>query len=152
MGPLIGSALFVFVGPAVELGLGPWVITGFAVGDDLPGAWPLRALGAVLVLAGLAVLADAFVRFARDGLGTPSPLAPPRRPVTTGVYRHLRHPMYVATSVALAGEALLLRQPVLLVVAAAYAATLAVLVRRFEEPLLRRRFGDSWRDGHEMLS
>ena len=145
MGPAIGSALFVLVGPAVELGLGPWVITGFRVGDDLPGAWPLRALGAVLVLAGLAVLADAFVRFAADGRGTPSPLAPPRRAVTTGVYRWARHPMYAATTAALVGEALLLRQPVLLAVAAAYAATLSVLVWRFEEPLLRRRFGADWR-------
>jgi protein-S-isoprenylcysteine O-methyltransferase Ste14 len=141
VGPRLGTALFVLVGPVVELGVGPWALTGLRVGDDLPAAWPLRALGALLLVAGLAVLADAFVRFARDGGGTPSPLAPPRRLVAGGVYRHVRHPMYLATTVAIAGEALLLRQPILLAAAAAYGAALAALVRWWEEPLLRRRFG-----------
>lgn len=142
----LGSALFVLVGPAVELALGPWVLTGFEVGDDLPDAWPLRGLGALLVAGGLAVLVDAFVRFAREGHGTPSPLAPPRHPVRGGVYGWVRHPMYAATTAALAGEALLLRQPILLAAAALYAGTLAAMVRFYEEPLLRRRFGERWRD------
>jgi protein-S-isoprenylcysteine O-methyltransferase Ste14 len=143
-GPVAGSLLFVLAGPAVELVLGPWALTGLHVGDDLPAAWPLRALGAVLLVAGIAVLADAFVRFAREGEGTPSPLAPPRRLVDGGVYRHLRHPMYVATTAAIAGEGLLLRQPILLAAAAAYGATLAALVRWWEGPLLRRRFGAAY--------
>jgi protein-S-isoprenylcysteine O-methyltransferase Ste14 len=144
--PRLGSALFVLVGPALELVVGPWALTGLRIGDDLPAAWPLRALGGVLIVVGVAVLADAYVRFARDGLGTPSPLAPPRRLVTSGVYRHLRHPMYLATTAALVGEALLLRQVILLAAAAAYGATLAALAHWWEEPLLRRRFRgyDQW--------
>jgi protein-S-isoprenylcysteine O-methyltransferase Ste14 len=144
--PGLGSALFVLVGPGVELVLAPWVLTGFAVGDNLPGAWPLRALGAALLVAGLLVLADAFVRFAREGHGTPSPLRPPAEPVRGGVYGVLRHPMYAAATAGLVGEALLLRQPILLVAAALYAITMAVLVRYVEEPLLRRRFGEHWRN------
>lgn len=140
-----GSALFVLVGPGVELVLAPWVLTGFATSDDLPGAWPLRALGGLLLAVALLALADAFVRFVREGQGTPSPLAPPVHPVRGGVYRWLRHPMYSAAVVGLVGEALLLRQPVLLVAAALYALTMLVLVRYFEEPLLRRRFGEHWR-------
>jgi len=146
-GPALGSALFVFVGPAVELGVGPLVLTGFRVGDDLPGAWILRASGVVLVLGGLTVLADAFARFASEGRGTPSPLAPPQRPVSGGVYRWVRHPMYMATTAALAGEALFLRQPILLAAAGLYGTTLAALVHLREEPLLRRRFGEHWRHG-----
>jgi protein-S-isoprenylcysteine O-methyltransferase Ste14 len=140
--PRLGSALFVLVGPAVELIVGPWALTGLRIGDDLPAAWPLRTLGAALIVGGLVVLADAYLRFARDGLGTPSPLAPPRRLVVSGVYRHLRHPMYVATTAALVGEALLLRQAILLVAAGAYGATLAALAHWREEPLLRRRFSE----------
>jgi protein-S-isoprenylcysteine O-methyltransferase Ste14 len=143
VGPRLGSAVFVLVGPALELVVGPWALTGLRTGEDLPAAWPLRALGAALVVAGVAVLADAYVRFARDGLGTPSPLAPPRRLVVTGVYRLLRHPMYVATTAALIGEALFLRRAILLGAAAAYGATLAALARWWEEPLLRRRFGST---------
>ena len=138
MDPRLGSALFVLVGPAVELVIGPWALTGLRVGDDLPPT--LQPLGAVLIAAGVAVLVDAYVRFAREGLGTPSPLAPPRRLVVSGVYRFARHPMYVATTAALVGEAFLLRQAILLVAAAAYGATLAALAHWWEEPLLRRRF------------
>jgi protein-S-isoprenylcysteine O-methyltransferase Ste14 len=138
--PRTASALFVLVGPGLELVAGPWALTGLHVGDDLPAAWPLRVLGGLLLVAGVAVLADAFVRFAREGQGSPSPLYPTRRLVVSGVYRHLRHPMYVATTAAIAGEGLLLRQPILLGAAAAYGLTLAALVRWWEEPLLRRRF------------
>lgn len=141
----VGSALFVLVGPGVELALAPWVLTGFEVGEDLPGAWPLRALGGLLLAGALAVLSDAFLRFVREGDGTPSPLAPPANPVRGGVYGWLRHPMYAAATVGLAGEALILRQPILLVAAGLYAVTMALLVRYFEEPLLRRRFGERWR-------
>jgi protein-S-isoprenylcysteine O-methyltransferase Ste14 len=136
--PRLGSALFVLVGPGVELVLGPWALTGLRVGDDPPAA--LQPLGAALLVGGIAVLVDAYVRFAREGRGTPSPLAPPRRLVVSGVYRFARHPMYIATTAALAGEALLLRQAILLVAAAAYGATLAALAHWWEEPLLRRRF------------
>lgn len=146
MGPRLGSALFILVGPLVELGVGPWVLTGLRVGDDLPAAWPLRALGGLLLLAGIAVLADAFVRFAREGGGTPSPIAPPRRLVAAGVYRYARHPMYVATTIAIAGEALVLCQAILLAAAAAYGVTLAALVHWWEEPILRRRFGAAYDD------
>lgn len=139
-----GTLLFVLVGPVVELGVGPYVLTGFATGDGLPGGWPVRALGAVLLLGALLVLADAFVRFARAG-GTPSPLAPPPEPVRTGVYGRLRHPMYTATTVGFVGEALLLRQSILLVAAALFALTMALLVRYAEEPRLRQRFGERWR-------
>ena len=131
-------ALFVLTVPVVELVIGPWALTGFDVGDGLPAA--LQPVGAVLLVLALAVLADAYVRFAREGQGTPSPLAPPRRLVAGGAYRWVRHPMYIATTVALVGEALLLRRPVLLLAAAAYGAALGALAHWWEEPLLRKRF------------
>ena len=132
------TALFVLTVPVVELVVGPWALTGFEVADGLPAS--LRPVGAVLVVLALIVLADAYVRFAREGQGTPSPLAPPRRLVVSGVYRFTRHPMYAATTAALIGEALLLRQSVLLAAAAAYGLALFALARWWEEPRLRKRF------------
>jgi protein-S-isoprenylcysteine O-methyltransferase Ste14 len=131
-------ALFVVTVPVVELVVGPWALTGFDVGDDLPAA--LQPVGAVLIALALVVLADAYARFAREGQGTPSPLAPPRRLVVSGAYRWVRHPMYIATTVALVGEAFLLRRAVLLVAALAYGVALAALAHWWEEPLLRKRF------------
>jgi hypothetical protein len=48
--------------------------------------------------------------------------------------------MYVFTTVALVGEAFVLRRGILLVAAAAYGLAMFALARWWEEPLLRRRF------------
>jgi protein-S-isoprenylcysteine O-methyltransferase Ste14 len=140
----LGSAAFFVAGPGLEAGVGPAVLVAVA-GSDLD-SWPvaLRVLGAVLMVAGVAVLLDVFVRFARDGRGTPSPAAPTARLLTGGAFGVLRHPMYVATTTVIVGEALAFAQPVLLVGVAAYAAAMATLVVAVEEPRLARRFGASY--------
>ena len=142
---ILGSLGFFLIGPGLEAGVGPALLTGgFERGDGLPAGPALRIVGIVLIAAGLAVVVHAYVRFALDGIGTPSPVAPPRELVVTGAYRHVRNPMYVATAAVIAGEGLLLRRPILLVAAAVYCAAMAVLNRRVEEPLLRRRFGAAY--------
>ena len=137
----IASAVFFLLSPGVELVLAPWLLTGFDTADGLPGGPVPRVLGALLVVAGVAVIASAFARFVGEGRGTPSPAAPPARLVVSGAYRHVRNPIYVATAAAIAGEGLLLRQPVLLLAAAAYVAALATWTRLREEPALVERFG-----------
>src|SRR5688500_16656202 len=133
---LMGRAIFFLIGPGLEAGVGPFVLTGFETGDGLPAWAALRILGVVLIAGGLAVLVHAFARFAREGVGTPSPMAPPRELVVGGAYRYVRNPMYVATAAVIVGEALLLRRPILLVAALVYCAALAALGRFREEPLL----------------
>jgi protein-S-isoprenylcysteine O-methyltransferase Ste14 len=145
MRPALGSALFFLVGPGLEAGLGPWLLTGFEHrSGTLLDVAPLRVLGGLLVVAGLVVLVGSFVRFARDGRGTPAPAAPPSRLVVSGAYRHVRHPMYVATAAVIAGEGLLLAQPILLLGAAVYCTALGLWSRHREEPLLRARFGEQY--------
>jgi protein-S-isoprenylcysteine O-methyltransferase Ste14 len=128
----IGTVIFAFVGPGLEAGVGPWLLTG---GFEDAGALPswLAVPGGVLIAAGLAVLVGTLVSFARDGLGTPSPMAPPRDLVVTGAYRYVRNPQYVATAAVIVGEGLVLGQQILLVLATLHATR--------EAPLLRKRFG-----------
>jgi len=141
----IGSALFFLAGPGLEAGVGPALLTqGFQTGDGLPDATAFRVLGAVLIACGLAVLVHAFARFARQGLGTPSPAAPAQRLVVSGPYRFVRNPIYVATAAVIAGEALLLRQPILLIAAAVYVVALGTLNRVYEEPRLLNRHGRAY--------
>jgi protein-S-isoprenylcysteine O-methyltransferase Ste14 len=139
-----GSIAFFLAGPGLEAGVGPWLLVRVA-GSEIDG-WPavLRVIGALLMLAGIATLLDVFARFVRDGAGTPSPAAPTTQLLVGGAFRHLRHPMYVATATVIAGEALLFAQPILLIGAAAYLTAMATLAQAVEEPRLARRFGASY--------
>jgi protein-S-isoprenylcysteine O-methyltransferase Ste14 len=138
----VGSLVFLVVAPGTVAGLGPWWLTGWAVGEAPPPvAAPLRISGAVLVLVGAAALLHAFGRFVLEGPGTPAPVAPPERLVIGGLYRYVRNPMYVAVLLTILGQALVLLQPVLLVYAAVVGAAMASFVYGYEEPTLSARFG-----------
>jgi len=139
----LGSGLFLVVAPGVVAGLIPWWLTGWEAGTTRP---PLQVLGAFLLVAGVIVLVDAFVRFVVEGIGTPAPIAPTQRLVVGGLYRHVRNPMYLAVGVTIVGQALLLGRPILLLSAAAFAAVVLAFVRGYEEPTLARQFGVEYED------
>jgi protein-S-isoprenylcysteine O-methyltransferase Ste14 len=138
----LGSAVFFLLAPGVVVGLIPWSLTGgWQVREPLPYWAPVRVIGVVLLLAGLIVIIQAFVRFVVEGFGTPAPVAAPERLVVGGVYRYVRNPMYVAALVSIVGQALLLGRLGLLLYAGAVWLIAAVFVRFYEEPTLARRFG-----------
>ena len=116
----------------------PWLVTRWASHDWWP---PVRVLGALIVVAGLAVLVQAFIRFAVEGIGTPAPIAPTERLVVGGAYRYVRNPMYLAVAALILGQALLLGHAGLLLYAAVFCVTVAAFVHGCEEPVLSRRFG-----------
>lgn len=140
----VGSALFFVLAPGTVVGLVPWLLTGWRFQDPLPFWAPVRVLGGLLLVAGVGVAAQAFVRFVVEGLGTPAPVAAPERLVVGGMYRHVRNPMYVSLLVAIVGEALVLGQLSLVVYAAVVGAISWLFVRLHEEPALRRRFGGQY--------
>ena len=135
----MGSAVFLAMAPGVVAGLVPWLITGWRAGSPYP--LPLRAAGAVLIAAGGVVLVGAFGRFVIEGAGTPSPTAPTQQLVIGGLYRYVRNPMYLAVLATIAGQALLLSRPVLLIYAVAVGAVFWSFVRWYEQPALARRYG-----------
>lgn len=135
-----GSILFFLVAPGLVVGLGPWLLTRWELNLNAT-LGPVRVVGAVLLLAAIAFLVHAFLRFVVEGLGTPAPVAPTRHLVVGGVYRYLRNPMYVAVVAAILGQAMVLGRPILLAYAALIAAAQAAFVHFHEEPQLRRRYG-----------
>ena len=136
-----GSVVFFVVAPSVVAGVVPWWLTGWRVEHSGPYWAVLRVVGAALLAAGIVVLVHAFVRFVVEGVGTPAPIAPTGRLVVGGLYRYVRNPMYVAVAAAIAGQALVLGQPALLLYDVAFWLVVATFVRLYEEPTLARRFG-----------
>jgi protein-S-isoprenylcysteine O-methyltransferase Ste14 len=138
----VGSAIFFLLAPGVVAGLLPWTITKWRAGGASP--WPLRAAGFALLGTGLAVLLSAFVRFVMEGSGTPAPVAPTRQLVIGGMYRYVRNPMYLAVLAIVLGQALVSWRPILIAYAAVVAIAFVAFVRGYEEPTLRRTFGDRY--------
>jgi protein-S-isoprenylcysteine O-methyltransferase Ste14 len=141
---VIGSLVFLVAVPGTVAGLVPYWITRWRVQPPLLGQAWLRAAGALLATAGAAVLLDSFARFALEGRGTPAPVAPPERLVVRGLFRHVRNPMYVAVTSAVLGQALLLGSVPLLGYALLLVAAFHAFVVGYEEPALRRSFGDQY--------
>jgi protein-S-isoprenylcysteine O-methyltransferase Ste14 len=143
---VVGTVVFLVLAPGVVAGLVPWLLTGWEVEKPLPHWLPLRVLGALLLLAGLVVLLDAFARFVREGLGTPAPVAPTEHLVVGGLYHYVRNPMYLAVGSMIVGQALLLGQLVLLPYAALFGLTVWAFVHWYEEPTLTRQFGGEYEE------
>jgi protein-S-isoprenylcysteine O-methyltransferase Ste14 len=139
-----GSAVFFAVAPGTVAGLVPWWLTGWRPGAPFDAWWSLRVAGVLLVVAGAAVLIQAFARFVIEGLGTPAPVAPTEHLVIGGLYRYVRNPMYLAVTATILGQALLLWRPVLLTYAAIVAAAFVAFVLGYEQPSLRRQYGASY--------
>src|ERR1041384_1414129 len=100
-----GSALFFVAVPSVVAGLIPWWITRW---EFLPPFFDLqatRAVGLLLIVAGLPGLVGSFARFALQGRGTPAPIAPTQNLVVTGLYRYVRNPLCVALVAVILGQA-----------------------------------------------
>src|SRR4029077_9269350 len=104
---ILGSAIFLVIAPGTVAVLIPRWICRWQMAPPLLGFAPFRVLGVLLICAGVPVLLDSFARFAIKGLGTPAPVAPPKHLVVSGLYRHVRNPMYVAVVLLIVGQGLL---------------------------------------------
>jgi len=100
--------------------------------------------GMVLGAAGAAVALWCVLTFAFTGRGTPAPFDPPRRLVVRGPYRFVRNPMYIGAGVALASAALFYKSWPLLGYAGLFLVVTHLFVLWYEEPTLRRTFGQEY--------
>ena len=137
----VGSALFLLAAPGTVAGLVPWWISRWKVQPPFLGFLPIRTIGALLLLFGIAVVLDSFVRFALQGLGTPAPVFPTRHLVVTGCYRYVRNPIYLAVVSIILGQGAILGNVNLLAYGALAWLTTHVFVVAYEEPTLRKTFG-----------
>jgi protein-S-isoprenylcysteine O-methyltransferase Ste14 len=141
---VLGSALFFVVAPCVLAGLIPWSMTRWEFRPAFFGLEGARLVGVLLILVGLPGLVDSCARFAVQGLGTPAPIAPPQNLVVTGLYRHVRNPMYVAVVAVILGQAILFGDSRLMTYGVFMWLAFHLFVVAYEEPTLRRTFGSEY--------
>jgi protein-S-isoprenylcysteine O-methyltransferase Ste14 len=103
-----------------------------------------QVAGMVIGAAGAAVALWCIFTFATLGRGTPAPFDPPRRLVMQGPYRFVRNPMYLGAGLALAGAALFYQSLPLLGYAGLFVAAMHLFAVGYEEPTLRRTFGQEY--------
>ena len=106
------------------------------------GVW--QGAGMLVGAAGAILALTCIFTFAFVGRGTPAPFDPPRRLVVRGPYRLLRNPMYAGAGLALAGAALYYQSIALLGYAAVFLIVMQGFVVLYEEPTLRRTFGNEY--------
>lgn len=82
--------------------------------------------------------------FGTIGQGTPAPFDPPRWLVVRGPYRFVRNPMYIGAGLALVGAALYYGSLPMLGYTILFFLTAYLFVLWYEEPTLRRTFGDEY--------
>jgi protein-S-isoprenylcysteine O-methyltransferase Ste14 len=140
MGLALRNLLFTIVVPGLGGVYAPWWILTHDGANPQPVVWPavaVIALGAALYFWCLSL-------FATVGRGTPGPWDAPRRFVAVGPYRWVRNPIYIAALIVVVGEAWLFLSLPLIVYAAGVAVGVHLFVIGYEEPTLRRRFGDEY--------
>jgi protein-S-isoprenylcysteine O-methyltransferase Ste14 len=121
----------------------PWTFFGLSE-VRLSLVSPQHLLGLSFFVVGVALLGACIWEFARSGRGTLSPVDPPRELVVLGLYRYVRNPMYLSVTMIVFGEALLAGSWALLLYWAVWFLAANLFVIGYEEPTLRKRFGQSY--------
>lgn len=117
------------------------VFSGVVLALQIPRVpWtPIRAAGAVVAGLGYVLLIAARIQ-----LGSSFSLTPQaRKLVTTGIYSRIRNPIYVFSALFLAGLAIAIGHPVLLIVLIALVPVQVARARR-EEKVLSQAFGEQY--------
>jgi protein-S-isoprenylcysteine O-methyltransferase Ste14 len=107
---------------------------------------PLQlVLGAVIGLAGLALMVTSMVLMIRIAQSTVMPWDPSKKLVVVGPYRHLRNPMLLGVVLLLIGEALVLASYGIVFLAVGFFILNTLYFIVFEEPQLEQQFGEEYR-------
>jgi protein-S-isoprenylcysteine O-methyltransferase Ste14 len=97
---------------------------------------------------GFAVALRCVWDFGQTGHGTPAPIVPPKKLVVVGFYRYVRNPMYVGFFVGWIGLWVVFGRASwqAIAVAAAVVLGVALFVQLYEEPTLRKMFGEEYQE------
>lgn len=135
MNTLFIPALLLALFRDARLGSASGILEAAAIGFALP-----------LIGAGLWLVVRAISLFVNRGRGTLAPWDPTATLITSDIYRFSRNPMKAGLFLVLIGESILLRSTAVAIWALAFIAVNVAYIRCFEEPGLRRRFGEAYEE------
>lgn len=139
--PILNTLLFTIFVPGTVAGYIPYRLADRYANR---ASSPLEWIGIAVLVLGAAIYFRCAWEFAVRGLGTPAPIAPTKFLVTTALHRYIRNPMYVGVALVIIGEAALFRSLHVLEYAALMLTVAHTFVVLYEEPTLRRQFGESY--------
>ncbi len=142
MSLLIRNFSFTVVVPGSGAVWIPWWMLSRRGSIPTPTEW----YAASLIVIGAALYFSCVWLFASVGRGTPGPWDAPRQFVAIGPYRWVRNPIYISALLVVLGEAWLFMSLPLLLYSVAMAIFFHLFVIGYEEPTLRRRFGETYID------
>lgn len=136
---------------ALIFGLGIWVVFPYlfiilndCLGLPIIDCFPLKVFGGVVVfLSSLPILHSVLI-FKLLGKGTPVPIEPPKKLVIKGLYRYTRNPMYLSHLMVFVGVFFIFGRPLILLYLVLAAIGFHLLVTKWEEPQLTKRFGKDY--------
>jgi protein-S-isoprenylcysteine O-methyltransferase Ste14 len=143
---LLKTIIFTIIVPGTVLVWMPYrLLSSSSVSNPFDTAG-LRYFGVIPILLGAAIILWCAWDFTFAGKGTPAPIDPPKRLVVRGLYRYVRNPMYIGVLSVITGEALLFQSLALIGYAAAVFVFTYLFVIFYEEPTLRQKFGESYKN------
>lgn len=110
---------------------------------DLGG---LRYMAVPLWIIGAWIIIRCSVDIIRRGHGTPAHMDPPKRLIITGLYRHVRNPIYFGALLALTGHILWSGSGWVIAYFLCYVIAFHILIVVFEEPALTTIFGEEYKE------
>src|SRR5262245_8802748 len=139
------TLIFTIIVPGAVIALIPYLLlSGYSASFTHIGT--IQLFGLIPMAIGAAIYFRCAWDFASAGKGTPEPIDPPKHLVARGLYRFVRNPMYVGVLMTLLGEAWLFRSWTLIIYAAIVISWQHLFVVFYEEPALKRKFGQSYSD------
>jgi len=144
MMPWLKSALYAAFGVGMIVWVGPEIISARLTVPFLFTSEPARLAGTITLAVGAWVYFGCVADFAARG-GTPAFWDPPRKLVVNPWFRLIRNPMYVGVTMMVTGRALQAGSPTLLLYAMAVGTCFHLFVILYEEPHLKKTFGDGYK-------
>ncbi len=137
------TLIFTILVPGTVAGIVPWLLLQSS-GEAANLTLSLWLIGLLPLLLGVGLYFWCAGAFTFIGKGTPAPIDAPIFLVREGPYQWVRNPMYLAVLATIIGEAILFHSLLLVSYVLLVGVVVHLFVVFFEEPSLRRRFGENY--------